>query len=82
MPMNFPDSESFPENGSLINAADVHHFRHPSEGESQDDFRRALADHVASIDFVESEEIRNKVGWDQWSDLQNRNMLRRRGFPL
>lgn len=79
MPMNFPDSDGFPQLGSLINAAEVHHFRNPNENESQDDYRVALADHVASIDFIESEEIRNKVGWDKWSDDQNRAMLRRRG---
>lgn len=82
MPISFPDSESFPESGSLINAAEVHRFRKPSNGESQDAFREALADHVESIDFVESCEIRNKVGWDKFSDSQNRAMLRRKGFNL
>jgi hypothetical protein len=82
MPMNFPDSDEYPLGGHLINAGQVHKFRPPNAGESQDDYRTALADHVASIDFIESEEIRNKVGWDKWSEEQNLNMLRRKGVKL
>lgn len=82
MPMNFPDSDEFPQSGSLIDAAEVHRFRTPEPNESQDSYRAALADHVAEIDFIESEEIRNKVGWDRFSNAENRAMLRRRGWPL
>lgn len=82
MPMNFPDSDSFPTDGSLVRAAEVHGFRKPNGSESQDSYRIALANHVASIDFVESEEIRNKVGWDKFTDEQNRNMLRRKGLNI
>lgn len=69
MPMDFPDMNS------LINAAKVHKFRAPNKGETEDEFREALADHVASRDFVESQEIRNKVGWDQWTEKQNADLL-------
>ena len=71
MPMSFPDLDS------LKDAAKVHHFRPPEEDESEEDFRVALANHVSSIDLVESEEIRNKVGWDKFTDTQNRSMLTR-----
>jgi len=74
MPMDFPDLKS------LKFAAEVHEFRQPLDGESENDFRNALADHVAPRDYIESCEIRNKVGWDKFSDEQNRDMLRRKGF--
>lgn len=72
MPMDFPDMDS------LRRAASVHRFREPNDGEAEAQYRHALADHVASIDFVESCEIRNKVGWDKFSDRQNRDMLTRK----
>jgi len=77
MPMDFPDMRS------LISAAEVHKFRKPNEGETEDQYRTALADHVKPRDFIESEEIRNGSGWDQWNDTQKRDMLRRSGarFP-
>ena len=70
MPMNFPDMKS------LVNAAKVHNFREPYSLETEESYRSWLADHVSSIDALESEEIRNKVGWDQFSDSQNLNYLR------
>ena len=60
MPMDFPDMKS------LIDAAAVHKFRSPREGEDESSFRAALANHVRPFDFIESEEIRNKVGWDKF----------------
>ncbi len=74
MPMNFPDLRS------LKNAAKMWKFREIKKGELEEDYRRALADYVASKDFIESEEIRNKVGWDQWNDIQKMDMLNRKGF--
>ena len=59
MPMDFPDMQS------LKMAAEIHKFRQPAEGETEVQYRRALADHVRPIDFIESEEIRNGVGWDK-----------------
>lgn len=59
MPMDFPDLKS------LERAAKDHGFRNKITKESEDEFRTALANHVAPIDFIESEEIRNKVGWDK-----------------
>ena len=76
MPMDFPDL------ASLHQAAKVHSFRERLTNESEEDYREALADHVAPRDFVESQEIRNKVGWDQWSDEQSRDMLKRSGFNI
>lgn len=69
MPMDFPDMDS------LKSAAQVHKFRQPFTDESEHDFRNALADHVRPIDFIESQEIRNKVGWDKFSTGQNMGML-------
>ena len=71
MPMSFPDMKA------LEQAAEVHSFRKPNEGESEKTYRDALADHVEPIDFIESLEIRNGVGWNKFSDEQNRDMLRR-----
>ena len=64
MPMDFPDMRS------LINAAKVHKFRKSNDGETEIQYRQALADHVKLRDFVESEEIRNGSGWDKWNDEQ------------
>ena len=71
MPMDFPDLKS------LQSAARIHKFRDVLKGETEHDYRNALADHVASIDFVESEEIRNSVGWDKFTKSQNNAMLLR-----
>ena len=74
MPMDFPDMQS------LKFAAEVHKFRQPDDSETEVQFRRALADHVRSIDFIESEEIRNGVGWDKFSPAENAGMLGRSFF--
>ncbi len=74
MPMDFPDM------ASLERAALVHKFRTINEGESEDSYRTALADHVESRDFVESYEIRNKVGWDKFTTEQNIDMVARMFF--
>lgn len=76
MPMDFPDLKS------LQMAAKIHDFRGISMDESEDDYRNALADHVAPRDFIESQEIRNKVGWDQWTESQEKDMLRRSGVNV
>lgn len=76
MPMDFPDVKS------LQRAAKIHDFRDIAENESEDDYRNALADHVSKRDFIESEEIRNKVGWNKWNDEQKKNMLRRQGLNI
>lgn len=76
MPVDFPDMPS------LERAAALHKFRQAREGETEAQYREALADHVAPIDFIESQEIRTSKGWDQWNNEENRDMLRRRGFPL
>lgn len=72
MPMDFPDMPS------LKRCAECHDFRQPHEGETEDQFRTALADHVQPRDYIESLEIRNKVGWDRFTIEQNLDMLNRR----
>jgi hypothetical protein len=69
MPMNFPDMKS------LIRHAEIVGFRKPIDGEQEHDYRLALAKYVEPMDFIESQEIRNKVGWDKFSDSQNMAML-------
>ncbi len=81
MPMDFPTMKS------LKMAAEVHGFRQPFEPSADDefrmdpeteaDYREALAKHVEPRDFIEAQEIRNKVGWDQFSGEQNDAMLNR-----
>ena len=70
----------FPDMKSLIFCAKVHKFREPNPEESEESYREALADHVEPIDFIESCEIRNKLGWNRFSEEQNKDMLQRRGF--
>ena len=71
MPMSFPNMES------LIQAAEVHKFRASTPKESEEEYRTALADHVAGIDFIESEEIRTGKGWDQWDEGEIERALSR-----
>ena len=73
MPMDFPDFNS------LKSAGEVHKFRTPNKDETEDDYREALADHVEPIDFIESGEIRYRVGWDRWTEMQKRDSLIRAG---
>lgn len=76
MPMDFPDMKS------LKRCAEMWKFRPPHKGEPKQTYRDALADFVAPKDFIESCEIRNKVGWDRFNDEQNKDMLRRKGFSI
>lgn len=71
MPMNFPDMDS------LKRAAEVWKFRDPRDGETEAEFRDALADHVAPKDLIESQEIRTGKGWDRWSEADKLQMLAR-----
>jgi hypothetical protein len=71
MPRNFPDMQS------LRNAAHSWKFRAPNDGESDSDYRAALADFVKPQDMVESMEIRSGKGWDAWGDVEKVDMLRR-----
>jgi hypothetical protein len=72
MPMDFPNLDS------LKRAAECWKFRMPNEGETEERYRVALADFVEPKDYVESCEIRNKVGWDRFSPQQNDEMIRRK----
>lgn len=74
MPMDFPNM------ASLIRRAECHKFRQPKKGETEDQFRTSLADHVEPRDYIESLEIRNKVGWDKFNVAQKRDMLIRKGL--
>jgi hypothetical protein len=76
MPMDFPDMKS------LVSAAKVWKFREPLENEKEDEYRFALADFVKPKDIIESQEIRHKVGWDQWNNDQSKDLLRRSGFSI
>ena len=71
MPMDFPDMKS------LVNAAEIWKFRGPNPGETEQQYRKALADHVLPHDLIESQEIRTSKGWDQWSHGENMEMLAR-----
>lgn len=71
MPMDFPDMKS------LERAAECWKFRKPNEGESEAEYRTALADFVQPKDLVESMEIRAKVGWDKFSERDSTEMVLR-----
>jgi len=66
---------SFPDLKSLKMAAKVHNFRDIEYGEPTINYRNALANHVKSIDHIESFEIRFGIGWDEWSEEQQRMSL-------
>ena len=67
MPMNFPDMDS------LIRMGEMLKFRKPNEGESESDYRIALADF--DKDPIESQEIRSGNGWDKWNEADKFGML-------
>jgi hypothetical protein len=69
MPMDFPDMKS------LEFAAQAWKFRKINQGEAEDEYREALAKHVEPHDFIESQEIRNKVGWDKFDESQKLRMV-------
>jgi len=71
MPMDFPDLDSLKRAGSMWK------FREINNNESEESYRSALADFVADKDFIESQEIRNKVGWNKWTADQNKDILTR-----
>jgi beta-galactosidase/beta-glucuronidase len=74
MPMDFPDMKA------LMRAGEIWKFRSPNDAETEYQYRIALANFVEPKDFVESCEIRNKVGWDKFTKEQNKDMLIRKGF--
>jgi len=65
----------FPDMNSLKSTAKVFDFRQPQKGETEDDFRLALHNHVKPIDRIESFEIKFGVGWNKWTDTQSRESL-------
>lgn len=67
----------FPDMKSITRAAELWKFRSIKEGETEDEYRTALADHVQPRDLVESMEIRAKVGWDKFTEIQNHDLVRR-----
>ena len=71
MPRSFPDMKS------LLECAQVRMFRESFDSETEDEYRTALADHVETLDYIESCEIRNKVGWDKFDNDMKREMFRR-----
>jgi len=70
----------FPDMRSLKRCAKCWEFRQPLEDEDEAEYREALADYVQPRDFVEACEIRNKVGWDRFSESQGQDMLKRSGL--
>ena len=71
MPMSFPDM------ASLRRGARVHGFRELGDGEDEEMYRLALAEHVLPIDGIESTEILFGKGWDQFTDAENLVMVQR-----
>lgn len=69
MPMDFPDMQS------LINCGEVWKFRAPNPGETEQQYRKALADFVQPQDLIESQEIRTSKGWDKWNDAENTELV-------
>jgi hypothetical protein len=71
---------SYPDMASLERTAEMFKFRPPHEGESEHDFRNALADFVEvhpDSNVIGGMEIRTGKGWDQFTDAENLEMLLR-----
>ena len=69
MPRSFPTIEH------VQRAAYSHGFREMRQGETEDQYRAAVADHVQSRDLVESMEIRTGKGWNAFSEIENLQMI-------
>lgn len=69
MPMDFPDMNS------LKRTAEIHKFRQPNNREIEEEYRKALANHVLPIDRIESFEILFGVGWNKWTNEQKTQSL-------
>ena len=61
MPINVPDHDA------VVREAKKHGYREPSDNESEEHYRTALADHVSRRDKVAGHEIRTGRGWDEWT---------------
>lgn len=62
MPMSFPTMKSLSDHAARVG------FRPATDGETEEDYRRALSRHVAPLDPVEAHEIATGKGWDNWTD--------------
>lgn len=71
MPMDFPNLQS------LERVAEYWSFRPRRYDETEDEYRRALADFVEPRDMIESMEIRTGKGWDQFTTEDNRQLIKR-----
>lgn len=68
MPMDFPKE-------MLKQTAELWKFREQKSGESEQEFRQALHEHVKPKDRIESFEILFGVGWDRWTESQKKTAL-------
>lgn len=64
MPMDFPGMKC------LKITAEIHVFRQPKQDETEEEFRKALANYVIYRDKIEAFEILFGVGWNQWTAEQ------------
>ena len=71
MPMDFPDMKSLIRHGEMVKCP-------PKEGEDEAVYRARLANFMASIDFIESQEIRFGKGWDKWNEQEKLDTLGRK----
>lgn len=76
MPVDFETPEKVIEHAKMTG------FRPPKEGESEADYRESYADHHHGKDPIEAHEIRTGKGWDKWSNEDEKDALRRQGFPI
>jgi hypothetical protein len=68
---------SFPDMASLVRRAEIRKFRAPTEGETEDEYREALATYVQRTDMIEAGEIRIGKGWDEWGEAERMDVLQR-----
>ena len=68
---------SWPDMESLQLAAEVYKFRAPNKDETEEDYRNDLSMHVGASCAISGHEIRTKKGWNEWSDDEKRDIIRR-----
>ncbi len=71
MPINVPSHET------VLREARKHRYREPRPGESEEDYRTSLAEHVFNIDKVAGHEIRTGRGWDEWTASDRADFIAR-----
>ncbi len=77
MPMSFPDLKTLRVRYDRENSVPY------KDGETEADYREQCAVYMETVwkDHVEAHEVRTGKGWDQWNQVQQTDLLKRKIGP-